>query len=155
MSATRTIVVTVDASLADIATDRMWQWGVQAVSETGLPDGRCEIATSVGNDSEAIDRAIATLDPSWAYEVRDVDDAIAQVAPEFLSPTWYAPGMVSVPASLLPFEPDDPHAVVTVIDPGSAFGLGDHPTTRTSIFWAFEDPTLMNSPVSSTLSRRT
>lgn len=130
---THTIVVTVPDALAEIVTDRMWQWGVQAVSETNVGEGRIEVATSVGSDRGAIDRALATLDPTWGFEIREVDDAIAQVAPEFLSPTWYAPEMVSVPAALLPFECDDPGLLVTVIDPGSAFGLGDHPTTRTSM----------------------
>lgn len=127
---TRTIVVTVDEAVADLVTDRMWQWGVQAVSEAQLGDGKVEVTTSVGADDAAIARAVASLDQTWSVEVRDVDDTLAQVAPEFLSPTWYAPGMVSVPASLLPFDAD---AVVTVIDPGSAFGLGDHPTTRTTM----------------------
>lgn len=130
---TRTIVVTVPSQLAEIVTDRMWQWGVQAVSETVLDTDRIEVATSVGNDPDAVERAIATLDPAWPAEIRDVDDSIAQVAPEFLSPTWYLDGMVTVPASLLPFEPDDRQALMTVIDPGSAFGLGDHPTTRTAM----------------------
>lgn len=130
---TRTIVVSVPDELADLVTDRMWQWGVQAVSETGLGDGLVEIVTSVGNEEGAIARALASLDPEWSTEVRDVDDAVAQVAAEYLSPTWYAPGMVSVPAVLMPFEPEDPASIVTVIDPGSAFGLGDHPTTRTSM----------------------
>jgi ribosomal protein L11 methyltransferase len=129
----RTIVVTVAPELAEVVTDRMWQWGVRAVSETPIGDGLVELATSVGNDADAVDRAIASLDPTWLADVRDVDDSIAQVAPEHLSPTRYADGMVSVPASLMPFEPDDVDVVVTVIDPGSAFGLGDHPTTRTAM----------------------
>jgi ribosomal protein L11 methyltransferase len=127
----RTIVVAVPDELAEMVTDRMWQWGVQAVSETALADGWTEVTTSVGDDRSSIERALSTLDPSWRWEVRAVDDTIAQVAPEFLSPTWYADDMVSVPASLLPFDAGD--ALVTVIDPGSAFGLGDHPTTRTSM----------------------
>lgn len=133
MATTNSIVVTVPESIADIVTDRMWQWGVQAVSEIQAPGGGVEVSTSVGNDPVAVERAIATLDPGWTWEVRAVDDSIAQVAAEFLSPTWYSPGMVSVPSSLAPFDPDDPEALVTVIDPGSAFGLGDHPTTRTSM----------------------
>lgn len=130
---TRTIVVTAREDLAEVVTDRMWQWGVQAVSQTSIGSGLVEIATSVGNDRHAIGGALARLDPSWRWEVRDVDDAVAQVAPEFLAPTWYAPGKVSVPAALLPFEPDAEPTLVTVIDPGSAFGLGDHPTTQTSM----------------------
>lgn len=129
---TQVVVVTVPHDMAEIVADRMWQWGVQAVSETRVAGGRTEISTSVGNDRDAIARAISTLDPSWHVERRDVDDSIAQVAPEFLSPTRYAPGMITVPASLLHFESDD-DSIVTVIDPGSAFGLGDHPTTRTAM----------------------
>ena len=129
---TSTIVATVSPELAEIVTDRMWQWGVQAVSETTLGDGRIEIATSVGNDLGAVERALATLDAAWPVEVRDVDDSIAHHASEYLSTTWNADGMVSVPAALMPYEPAG-HAVMTVIDPGSAFGLGDHPTTRTAM----------------------
>jgi ribosomal protein L11 methyltransferase len=136
------ITVTVAEADAEIVTDRMWQWGVQAVGETSIGDGEVEIFTSVGNDQEAIDRAVATLDPSWRTEVRTVDARIEQVPVEYLAPTWYAPNMVSVPAALFPIDlaasrPADSIAdadvVVTVIDPGSAFGLGDHPTTRTSM----------------------
>ena len=126
----RTIVVTVAPELAEIVTDRMWQWGVQAVSEAVIDGGRIEVTTSVGNDPAAIDRAMATLDAAWPAAVRDVDDSIAQVAPEHLSPTWYAEGMVSVPVSLMPFRPQEEHTHVTVIDPGSAFGLGDHLEVR-------------------------
>lgn len=127
----RTIVVTVEASLADIVTDRLWQLGVRAVSEVELSDRRVEVSTSVGNDDDAIARATSALDPSWPVEVRDLDASIVQVAPEFLSPTWYAPGKVCVPVSLAANHTDAD--LVTVIDQGSAFGLGDHPTTRTSM----------------------
>ena len=130
---TRTIVVTVPTDLAEIVTDRMWQWGVHAVSESDTAEGTVEVATSVGNDEHSIERALSTLDATWVVDVRDVDDEIAQVAPAYLSPTWYADDMVSVPASLTPFHIDDPTVTVTVIDPGSAFGLGDHSTTRTSM----------------------
>jgi len=137
----RTIVVTVDPATADLVTDRLWQLGVRAVSEVDCNDGRVEVSTSVGNDDQAIARALAALDPVWQFAVRDLDTSIVQVAPEFLSPTWYAPGKVCVPASLLErdsgeWQGSDPlhsPALVTVIDQGSAFGLGDHPTTRTSM----------------------
>lgn len=133
----RTIIVTVDPPLADLVTDRLWQLGVRAVTEVDLPDGRVEVSTSVGNDDDAIARALGVLDPAWRVEVRDLDASIVQVAPEFLSPTWYAPDKVCVPSTLatpawMGSDPVDA-ALVTVIDQGSAFGLGDHPTTRTSM----------------------
>ena len=131
-----TIVVTVEASLADIVTDRLWQLGVRAVSEIALPDAHIEVSTSVGNDDAAITRALGTLDPAWPVEVRAVDASIVQVAPEFLAPTWYAPGKVCVPATIATDHSDADQIdaeLVTVIDQGSAFGLGDHPTTRTSM----------------------
>jgi ribosomal protein L11 methyltransferase len=129
----RSITVIVPESDSEIVTDRMWQWGVQAVSEISIGDGRVEIFTSVGNDEDSIDRAVATLDPAWWFEVRTVSARIEQVPAEYLAPTWYAPNMVSVPAVLHPLDRIDPTALVTVIDPGSAFGLGDHPTTQTSM----------------------
>lgn len=129
----RSIVVTVGEDLADVVTDRLWQLGVQAVSETSIGEGCVEVSTSVGNDEAAIQRSIAALDPLWSVEVREVDASIVQVAPEYLSPTWYLPDMVCVPAAIHSAG-DYPNAeFVTVIDQGSAFGLGDHPTTRTSL----------------------
>jgi ribosomal protein L11 methyltransferase len=129
----RSIVVTVSEDLAEIVTDRLWQLGVQAVSETSIGAGDVEISTSVGNDEAAIQRSIAALDPAWTVEVREVDASIVQVAPEHLSPTWYLPGMVCIPASISSAVDVADAELVTVIDQGSAFGLGDHPTTRTSL----------------------
>jgi ribosomal protein L11 methyltransferase len=129
----RSIVVTVSEDLAEIVTDRLWQLGVQAVSETSIGAGDVEISTSVGNDEAAIQRSIAALDPAWTVEVREVDASIVQVAPEHLSPTWYLPDMVCIPASISSAVDVADAELVTVIDQGSAFGLGDHPTTRTSL----------------------
>ncbi len=127
------IVVTVDEALAELVTDRMWQWGVRAVSETSLGDGQVELVTSVGSEPSAVDRAIATLDADWPREIREIDTALAQVDPAFLTPTWYSPGKVVVPAPIHPVDVDEAVTLVTVIDPGAAFGLGDHPTTCTSM----------------------
>ncbi|WP_420451114.1 50S ribosomal protein L11 methyltransferase [Ilumatobacter sp.] len=125
------IVVTAHPDDADLVSDRMWRWGVRAVADTELADGAVELSTSVGNDRGAIERAVATLDERWRWTTRDVDAAVGRVDPAHLAPTWYAPGMVTVPASIHPAETGD--ALVTVIDPGGAFGLGDHPTTRSSM----------------------
>ncbi len=54
---TRTIVVTVPSHLAEIVTDRMWQWGVQAVSETGRR-GRPDRDRDVGRQRLRRDRAV-------------------------------------------------------------------------------------------------
>ena len=132
MTVAHVIAVRVAGSSADVVTDRMWQWGVQAVGETDIGDGIVEIVTSVGDDQQAIDRALATLDPAWEVEVRTVDAALHAVAAEYLTPTWYAPGKVSVPAALAPLDVD-PDVLVTVIEPGAAFGLGDHPTTSATM----------------------
>jgi ribosomal protein L11 methyltransferase len=129
----RSIVVTVSDELAELVTDRLWQLGVHAVSETAVGDGRVDVSTSVGNDQASIDRAIAALDASWHVEVREVDASIVEVAPEYLSPTWYLPDMVCVPAAIHSVDGFPDAKLVTVIDQGSAFGLGDHPTTRTSM----------------------
>ena len=137
----RVIAVAVEGALAEVVADRMWGWGVRGVAESELGDGRVELVTSVGDDDGAIDSALATLDAAWSREVREVDDEVAAVDPAHLAPTWYLPGMASVPASLLDLDarrrPTEVALagadLVTVVEPGAAFGLGDHPTTRSSM----------------------
>ena len=126
------ITATVATDLAEIVADRMWQWGVQAVGTTELDAGVVRVFTSVGDDPKAVARALATLDDQWNVTVEDVEPEINAVPAEYLSPTWYRPNHVCVPAALMPIAVDD-DVVVTVIDQGAAFGLGDHPTTSSTM----------------------
>ena len=126
------ITATVTAELAELVADRMWQWGVRAVGTTEVDEGVVQVFTSVGDDPAAVERALATLDDRWNVTVEEVEPEINAVPAEYLSPTWYRPSHVCVPATLMPIDVDD-DVLVTVIDQGAAFGLGDHPTTSSTM----------------------
>ncbi|MFK8026201.1 MAG: 50S ribosomal protein L11 methyltransferase [Ilumatobacter sp.] len=129
----RMIVVRVPAALADVVSDRFWQLGVRGVSEIDMPGDDVEVVSSVGNDLDAIDRAIATFDPKWAWRIDEVPTAAGQQWRQHVRPVRYRPDMVIVPAWMAdhPDIRDGDH--VTLVEPGSAFGLGDHPTTTGSM----------------------
>jgi len=129
----RMIVVSVPAESADLVSDRFWQLGVRGVSEVDVADGRVEITSSVGNEPESIDRAVATFDPAWTWRVDEVTTATGNQWREHAAPIRYHSAMVMVP-SWIGDHPDvrtSDH--VTLVEPGSAFGLGDHPTTKGSM----------------------
>ena len=125
------IRVTVEAPTAELVADRFWQLGVRAVSEIDLDDGRIEVSSSVGNDREAIDRALATFDEEWDCRVEDVPSGPSDDWKRHAVPVEYRPGRWMVPAWLA-VNPE-PADLVTRVEPGSAFGLGDHPTTKGSM----------------------
>lgn len=130
----RLIRVTVDAELADLVSDRFWQAGVRGVTEHDLPDGRVEVTSSVGDDQDAIDRTIATFDPAWNWVVDDVDATPGDSWKRFAEPVWFGHDRVILPSWVESRTVDGigRARTMTVIDPGSTFGLGDHPTTRSS-----------------------
>ncbi len=125
------IRVTVDATLADLVSDRFWQLGVRAVSEIDLDDERTEVSSSVGNDAGSIARALETFDPAWDVRIDQVASGPSRAWRDHALPVTYRPGKTMVPAWI---DADvDPGMLVTLVEPGSAFGLGDHPTTKGSM----------------------
>lgn len=131
------IRVTVETDVADLVCDRFWQLGVRAVSEIDLADGRVEISSSVGNDLTAIERATATFDAAWEFRIDEVASGPADEWRAHSVPITYRPRKTMVPAWLgrdLGLGHDiEPGTLVTFVEPASAFGLGDHPTTKGSM----------------------
>ena len=132
----KTFHVTVPVADEDLAADRLWQLGVEAVGVGPDVDGFVELWTSVGGRDAAIDRAAATLESHWSWRTADV------VAPDetwrdFATPNRYRADGVVVPAwQVAEFEAVAERGgdtVVTVIEPATSFGLGDHPTTSLSL----------------------
>lgn len=127
----RSFVVTVPAEAAELAADVLFAAGVAAVEErTGDRAGMVELWTHVGDDQAAIDATAATLAPGWSWRVVDVDESVAD--------TWRrhaVPIPVTGDLTIVPAWHDDARAgsSTIVIDPGSAFGLGDHPTTQLTL----------------------
>ena len=126
----RAFVVEVSEPDVDVASDVLWQLGVRAIEERTGIDG-IELWTAVGDEPEAISRAIAALHGRWQHRVVEVVDEPAQTWREHAVPMRVDDGLVILPAWQDVSGPAGATAVF--IEPGGAFGLGDHPTTMLSL----------------------
>ena len=118
----RQLVVTVSPLEVELASDALWALGVVAVEERTTDDGVIELWTSIG-DADDI-----TL--PWPSRFVEVDESVADswrafARPIVVSPSLVSPGLVVRPA----WVPYDGPGTVLHIEPGSTFGMGDHPTT--------------------------
>ncbi len=80
--------------------------------------------TSLGDDVDHVDLA-------WPWRFVDVDAAVADTWRQFAGPIQVEPDLVVQPA-WVPYEAPA-GTTVLVIEPGSTFGMGDHPTTRLTL----------------------
>ena len=137
------IVLTVPASEADLAADALWSLGVLAVEErhveAGTEDHLVELWTSLGDDPDAVLRAAEAFPKRWWWRTVELDPSVADTWRAHAKPSWIERDLVVVPA-WVPFDAPDEVTVVR-IEPGSTFGLGDHPSTiltvralRTALF---------------------
>lgn len=136
------VVITVESEL-DVASDVLWGLGVRAIEERPMPESerrdRVALWTSVGDSDQAIDRAVQALAGRWEHRVVDVDDVdheSAQRWRDFAAPMRVTDGVVVVPAWQATPSQDSPIGdppIQVCIEPGGAFGLGDHPTTLLSL----------------------
>ena len=132
------LVVTVPASEAELASDALWALGVAAIEErrpTATADRRedhfVELWTSLGDDVDAVTRAAEAFPKRWRWRTVELDAAVAESWRAHAVPSWVDADLVVVPAWQ---DVPTPPAVLRVdIDPGAAFGLGDHPTTVLSL----------------------
>lgn len=127
----RSLVVTVPVDDVELAADVLFAVGVAAVEERASEEaGNVELWTHVGDEPDAIDHAVATLRPEWAWRVVDVDAAVSDTWRRHAAPIAVTDRLTIVPAWLADVETS---GTTIAIDPGSAFGLGDHPTTRLTL----------------------
>ncbi len=130
-------VVVVSEQDVEGASDVLWQLGVRAIEERRVasPDG-VELWTAVGDEPEALERAVTALGDRWPHRVVEVMDVAVDTWRDFAAPMRVSDDLVIVPAWLAHSDDDvDDAANSTVvrIEPGGAFGLGDHPTTLLSL----------------------
>lgn len=126
----RTIVLTVPADAAELASDRLWAAGARAVEERSIAGGTVELRTALGDDDDEARRRLGATPDDWHVEFVDVDEVGLETWREFAVPVVVHGGLVIAPAWLP--AADRPGVVTVRIEPGGAFGLGDHPTTRLS-----------------------
>ncbi|MEX2626536.1 MAG: 50S ribosomal protein L11 methyltransferase [Ilumatobacteraceae bacterium] len=124
------LVLTVPSSEAELASDALWALGVLAVEERH-DQGMVELWTSLGDDVDRLRHVAEGFPSRWRWHTVDIDDSVAESWRAHATPSCITSDLVVVPAWL---DPDravggGPGTTVVRIDPGSAFGLGAHPTT--------------------------
>lgn len=125
---TRLAIVHVPAVDVELAADRLRQAGAWAIEERGTDP--VELRTVVANDLAEIVRRLGEVPATWRIEVEDAAEVGAELWREHARAAVVSPRITIHPA-WRPVSPRAGHLDV-VIEPGSAFGLGDHPTTRLS-----------------------
>ena len=127
------LVLTVPGSETELAADALWALGVLAVEERGgdgPEDHFVELWTSLGDDAASVTAAAEGFPARWRWRLVDVDDSVADAWRAHAGATWVADDLVIVPAWL---DVDTAGARAVHIEPGAAFGLGNHPTTVATI----------------------
>lgn len=126
------LVVEVSADEAEIAADLLWSAGAQAVEEIRHTD-RVELLTDLGDDPLAVWSDLTEQTPAarpWKTSVKQVARSVVDTWRDHVEdisigrvrvvPAWKVTDADAAPSRLL-------------IDPGGAFGMGDHPTTRATL----------------------
>jgi ribosomal protein L11 methyltransferase len=127
----RSVVVSATLGEAEVASDVLWSLGVVAIEERRCADDLVELWTSVGDDDAALDAVADALGPRWQWRIVDVDERVADSWREHAGAVEVSDDLLVVPAWRDDLVVDvPPGRMVLSIEPGSTFGLGDHPTTR-------------------------
>ena len=125
----RALVLSVAPDDVEVAADDLWSLGVMAVEERAVRGSvTVELWTSLGEDTPLGD-ALQHL--RWPWRVETFDDAVTETWRAFAQPTWVADDLVVHPEWV---DVGDVGASIAIaIEPGSTFGMGDHPTTVLSM----------------------
>jgi ribosomal protein L11 methyltransferase len=126
----RILALTVPSEAVELAADRLWAAGAQAVEERDSDDGRVELRTSLGSDDAVSGVRLGVIPVDWSCEFVEVDPRPAETWREFARPIAVSERLVIRPA----WQDDGgvPGVLDVAIEPGGSFGLGDHPTTRST-----------------------
>ena len=129
------LVVVVPHLDVEIVADLLWQAGAQAVEEVDRGDRR-ELRTELGDDpmtnwAKALERMFGTVDArseGWIASVIFIDRAVTDTWRDYVVPIDLESIRVVPAWTTTTREQND-----VLIDPGAAFGMGDHPTTRATL----------------------
>jgi ribosomal protein L11 methyltransferase len=99
------------------------------------------LQTSLGDDVEVVNQAMNSLPVVLDWSTTTVNETVANTWREFAQPTVIGRRIVIAPvwcaeeevAEAVASLPDPNQAMVISIEPASTFGMGDHPTTMSSL----------------------
>jgi len=125
------LVVTVPVSEAELAADALWSLGASAVEERDVAqdDTVVELWTSLGDDPSQAAPAADGFPGRWRWKFVEVDADVAESWRQHAVATWVTSELVIVPAWQQLNVRSGGDVTEIAIDPGAAFGLGDHPST--------------------------
>ena len=125
--ASRCAQVDLDADELDVLSGELWAAGAVAVQELPLDDRRVRLIAGFPAEREA--DVVATMAVHGVVDVFDADhDGWLDAWRPFARPVHVGRVVVQPPWETV--DAVDLHALVVSIDPGRAFGQGNHPTTR-------------------------
>ena len=139
-------VVTVPLGDVELASDVLWGLGVVAIEERPASSAASvDLWTAVGDDPDAIAEAGRVIGEAgrvigddWPWRTVEVDASVADTWRDYAEATRITPGLVVCPAwrtGSVDVVGDlvDEDQICLRIEPGSTFGMGDHPTTVLSL----------------------
>ena len=138
---TLSVVIRTTPTEVEFVSDLLWSLGVVAIEEHWDPNGVVRLQTSLGDDIEVVKQAMNSLPVVLDWSTTTVNETVANTWREFAQPTiigrriviapvWCAEQEVAEAVASLP----DPNQVIVIpIEPASTFGMGDHPTTMSSL----------------------
>jgi ribosomal protein L11 methyltransferase len=141
----RLLVIGVPRDESELAADFLWRHGAQAVEELPADEsggmtfsGVVRLSTDFGTDplgayhsAIANDPHVGHLANGWSVDVREVDALVADTWREFAVPI--AIENILIVPTWKPQVAATGNNIAIFIDPGGAFGMGDHPTTRATL----------------------
>jgi ribosomal protein L11 methyltransferase len=138
---TLSVVIRTTPTEIEFVSDLLWSLGVVAIEEHWDPNGVVRLQTSLGDDLEVVKQAMNSLPVVLDWSTTTVNETVANTWREFAQPTVIGRRIVIAPvwcaeqevAEAVASLPDPNQAMVIPIEPASTFGMGDHPTTMSSL----------------------
>jgi ribosomal protein L11 methyltransferase len=138
---TLSVVIRTTPTEVEFVSDLLWSLGVVAIEEHWDPNGVVRLQTSLGDDLEVVKQAMNSLPVVLDWSTTTVNETVANTWREFAQPTVIGRRIVIAPvwcaeqevAEAVASLPDPNQAMVIPIEPASTFGMGDHPTTMSSL----------------------
>ena len=138
---TLSVVIRTTLTEVEFVSDLLWSLGVVAIEEHWDPNGVVRLQTSLGDDLEVVKQAMNSLPVVLDWSTTTVNETVANTWREFAQPTVIGRRIVIAPvwcaeqevAEAVASLSDPNQAMVIPIEPASTFGMGDHPTTMSSL----------------------